>query len=92
MKSYREWEHLKPGKNLKKDKNGGIVPQDMKVAKKVDLITLPPDVEGTNCGNCRFITKENKFCTHPDVQQYVNERMCCAFWDHQMVERPWEKD
>ena len=28
---------------------------DMKVAKKVDLIVLPRAVEGTNCGNCKWV-------------------------------------
>jgi hypothetical protein len=64
MKSYCEWKYLTKSKNLKKDKNGGIIPQDMKTAKKADLISLPPDVEGTNCGNCRFIIKMKNIFNH----------------------------
>lgn len=79
--------------HLQEDAAGGIVPQDLGVAKRVDLITLPFGVGGTNCGNCRFIRSEDSrhFCSHPKVHQYVNDRMCCAEWDNDEVVRPWDQ-
>ena len=99
MKSITEWlaEHHKSAAaekadhaKLKKDSQGGIVPQDMTIAKRVDLITLP--VSGTNCGNCKYIDKEGDigFCNHPEVKQYVNAKMCCSLWDHDKVKRQWK--
>lgn len=80
------------------NKNGGINPQsqeDLIKAKEVDLITLPKDIKGTNCFNCKFnkiVDTENRigYCTNPKVKQLVNERMCCALWDNKGVERPWK--
>lgn len=77
------------------NQEGGLDPQnakDMAKSKKVDLITLPMNVLGTNCGNCKFINEEKNFCTHDDVQLPVTERMCCALWDNEGVKRPWKKD
>lgn len=65
-------------------------PEEMERAKSADLITLPKDVKGTNCSNCKFVKLPEKFCTHPKVDMPVNERMCCAFWDAIGVIRPWE--
>lgn len=94
MKSYNEWlvEHGDHSK-IKKDAQGGIVPQDMKAAKKVDLITLPPGIEGTHCLNCEYVKKDEDlhFCDHPEIQQYVNKRNCCAYWDHHDVKRLWKE-
>lgn len=62
-------------------------------AKAVDLVTLPISVKGTNCYNCKFIdnkTKSKGYCIHPEVKQYVNERMCCALWDAKGTYRAWE--
>jgi hypothetical protein len=66
--------------------HGGVdapTEKDLKRAKEVDLITLPKKIRGTNCFNCRFI--RNKMlrhgkCSHPKVDQDVNERMCCVLW------------
>lgn len=80
MKSYKEYKNPK-------DHHGGIIPKDLKKAKKVDLITLPPDIKGTNCGNCKFM--DNDFCKHKEIQMPVNDRMCCAYWDNTKVKRPW---
>lgn len=63
---------------------------DMKVAKKVDLIILPGNVKGTNCGNCKWIA--NDFCENPKVKQPVNSGMCCALWDRKDIQRPWGKE
>ena len=64
---------------------------EMARAKHADLITLPPSVKGTNCANCRFVEKrsDGAFCAHPEIKLPVNERMCCAYWDHSDVKRPW---
>jgi len=61
-------------------------------AKHSDLITLPESVKGTNCGNCKYVQElENDIldCRHEEVAQTVTERMCCSYWDHQDVKRPW---
>jgi hypothetical protein len=87
-----EWGY---GKDIpEKNAEGGFDPQtqqQLKVFKKVDLITLP--VEGTNCGNCMFIKNVDKngvgFCTHKDVQEWVTKKMCCALWSHPQVKRQW---
>lgn len=65
---------------------------DMKVAKKVDLIVLP--VPGTNCGNCKFLTKtkDGLFCNNKKVKQPVTKKMCCSLWDRDDVKRPWGKE
>jgi hypothetical protein len=65
-------------------------------AKEVDLITLPDDVEGTNCYNCKWISmhkgKHGSMCTHPKVRQYVNERMCCILWSNKGEFRPFKRE
>lgn len=63
------------------NKQGGILArtnEELARAKNVDLITMPISIDGTNCGNCRYI--KNKYCTHPKVNQAVNNRMCCVLW------------
>lgn len=82
-----------------KNKEGGLEysGKDQKTAKKVDLITLPSSIEGTNCSNCKFVKITDKekglgFCEHKDVQLPVTARMCCALWDHSDVKRSWEKE
>lgn len=59
-------------------------------AKNADLIELPRDVDGTNCGNCKFINSERRYCNHPKVDQEVHPRLCCAFWDKPGSIRIWE--
>jgi hypothetical protein len=65
---------------------GGIEAQhedELKRAKKVDLITMPRDIDGTNCFNCKFIRDKKErvgYCSHKDVSQDVNKRMCCVRW------------
>jgi hypothetical protein len=75
-----------------KDANGGLVPEDTERARSVDLISLPIDVKGTNCGNCKFVFKgkEGGYCTNNKVNMPVNDRMCCALWDNEGVRRAWE--
>ncbi len=65
------------------------------IAKKVDLITLPESVEGTNCFNCLYIKNDDNkkgFCTHKDIRLNVTKRMCCALWDNKGALRSWEKE
>lgn len=95
MKSYDEWlaecsEHEE--KNIKKDKQGGIVPKYKNRAKKAVLITFPVGLEGGNCGNCKFYHAEGDHgdCTHPEMQMHVNPRMCCNHWDNKKALRTWQ--
>jgi hypothetical protein len=77
----------------KEDEAGGLIPKDPAVAKHADLITLPADVEGTNCGNCRHVRDKGKghYCNHPELEKSpVNERMCCKYWDNKGVIRHFE--
>jgi len=61
-------------------------------AKEADLVTLPDNIQGTNCGNCFFFDPEKKegFCNHVKVLQHVTSRMCCSFWDAPGTKREWE--
>jgi hypothetical protein len=77
---------------------GGIAPQtpeEVARFKHADLITLPVSVEGTNCGNCKFVSLNKAgagHCAHPEVRHEVNRRMCCKFWDNSGVKRQWRAD
>lgn len=70
------------------DPKGGVLyenERDIDVAKSVDLLTMPYNIGGTNCFNCKFltnVTKEKGFCSNKNVQLYVNKRQCCALWDN----------
>jgi hypothetical protein len=88
----------KSGKiGLKLDSQGGAVPMpgNKAAAKKVDFITLPEAVSGTNCLNCRFVSSADgqgkRFCKHPEVsvsvKQPVTDRNCCAEWDAKGTKR-----
>lgn len=77
---------------------GGINETDkpaLERAKKADLVTLPEDVEGTNCYNCKWISSykndEKGMCTEPHVRQYVNQRMCCILWSGKGEYRPFKR-
>ena len=76
------------------DAQGGLIPEskeEKERAAKADLITLPSEVKGKNCGNCCYIkvfrdyysinTKMQTLCKNPHVSQPVNARMCCVHWD-----------
>ena len=78
---------------MKKNELGGLIyPQaDVAKAKAADLITLPSDVKGTNCSNCKFIKLPDKFCQHPKLQLPVAETMCCAYWDNKGAVRQWKE-
>lgn len=49
-------------------------------AKKSVLITMPDDIEGTNCGNCKFFEKEG-FCNNEAMMLRVHAKQCCNYWD-----------
>jgi hypothetical protein len=76
----------------KKDRLGGLVPESMQRAKAADLITLPKETSGTNCGVCRYIRRvgDHGRCVHPKVRMDVNSRMCCIYWDAKGVIRGWK--
>lgn len=76
------------------DRQGGLVPEAFDRAARADLITLPVDVPGTNCGNCRFFYGGSAAaqCRHPEVAMPVNARMCCAFWDNSGALRDWKEN
>lgn len=84
-------------KIIKRNVLGGINNYDPEIlhrAKKVDLVTLPLDTEGTNCFNCKWIRDKHHdvaMCVNPKVAQEVSKRMCCAIWDNDKSYRPWGK-
>lgn len=92
MISFNEW------KSKKLNKLGGLDPQTpekMKVWKKVDLITLPENIPGTHCFNCKFIKgKKDKvgFCDQEQIKDYVSNRNCCSLWSAEGVIRAWENN
>lgn len=64
------------------DVNGGFSlsdPQQLDNAKKAVLVSMPHDITGTNCANCKYFS--NDFCNHPQMKLAVNERQCCNYWD-----------
>lgn len=76
----------------------GVKQQDTKAelarAKKADLVTLAPDVTGTNCANCEYVRPGEDYCDHPKVDQHLPApaaRSCCALWDRPGTKRAWEK-
>lgn len=80
------------------NKLGGVSELDapaLERAKKSDLVTLPEDIEGTNCYNCKYISPYKNdgyaMCLQPRVRQFVNERMCCALWDNKDCYRAFGK-
>lgn len=92
---FEEFKTLKEASIIPETENkqGGFdpkTPEQKKKWKKVDLITLPKDVEGTNCFNCKHIVKKDDevgFCTHKDILDWVTKNMCCAVWDNDKVIR-----
>lgn len=70
------------GENL--NEQGGITSRgedDLAKAKEGDLITLPGKAKPT-------IARE---CSHKDIKQPVNDRMCCAYWDNPGAYREFKK-
>lgn len=84
---------------LNENDQGGVNETDRPAlarAKKVDLVTLPEDIKGTNCYNCKWISKhkdkDKAMCTHSEVRQYVNGRMCCILWSNEGEYRPFKRE
>jgi hypothetical protein len=83
---------------LEKNDQNGVNDTDkdaLERAKHADLVTLPEDVKGTNCYNCKWISSDKKaygsMCKHPKVKQYVNARMCCALWANKGMYQPFKR-
>lgn len=74
------------------DENVSKDAERLKHAEEYDLITLPKNIKGTNCGNCKFIELVNEYCKNPKIDQKVTFNMCCALWDADGVKRAWVKD
>lgn len=91
----KEEEKSRLPKPTKTNSQGGFDPtsKEIPVFKKADLITLPEDVKGTNCFNCEYVRKDGDtgFCVNENVKQWVNKRMCCAFWSNHDVHRLWKE-
>ena len=51
---------------------------DVERARRADLIQLPPNITGTNCGNCEHF--DNGYCDHKLVKMNVSPNMCCFYW------------
>lgn len=64
--------------------------EELERAKKADLITLPNNIKGTNCGNCKFI--KDGYCFHSKIKQNVANNQCCIYWDAEGVKREWKND
>jgi hypothetical protein len=60
-------------------------------ARDADLVTLPPDIPGTNCANCKHI--DGNICRHKLVAQVLDnpKHQCCIYWDRPGTKRAWER-
>lgn len=66
------------------NQQGGIASRgadDLALAKKGDLITLPGKEQPIDA----------RECAHPEIKQPVNNRMCCAYWDNPGAYREFKK-
>ena len=73
------------------DDQGGVIQTNRQAERRsrdADLLTLPTNIPGTNCANCKFITDVQNagpvhvgYCVHPKLQMYVTNRQCCSYWD-----------
>lgn len=75
---------------FKRNALGGIEPTDpeeLQRAQAVELSTLPRTMQGANCGNCDFFRSHDSagFCTNPEIQIDVTERMICVQWTSSLV-------
>ncbi len=72
--------------SLELNNEGGINPkndEEMSRAETADLITLS--------GGSKADVSIKRFCFNKKIEMYVTDRMCCAFWDNENVNRPWKK-
>jgi hypothetical protein len=51
-----------------------------KRVKAVDLVVLPPEIEGKNCGNCHNFL--GGYCDNPKVLMSVERHWGCKEWNH----------
>ena len=73
----------KPVDKSELNSNGGLKPTSeayIDMAKHVDLVSLPG----------KATVKTKAFCDHEDVQDFVTERMCCAYWDNEDAKRDFK--
>ena len=73
----------KPVDKSELNSNGGLKPTSeayVDMAKHVDLVSLPG----------KATVKTKAFCDHEDVQDFVTERMCCAYWDNEDAKRDFK--
>jgi dephospho-CoA kinase len=73
----------KPVDKSELNSNGGLKPTSeayIDMAKHVDLVSLPG----------KATVKTKAFCNHEDVQDFVTERMCCAYWDNKDAKRDFK--
>jgi hypothetical protein len=67
--------------------NGGVKDTEMAAMKRAilsGLFTLPVEILGANCFNCKYVKRtENSVgtCSNPKVNQAVTDKMCCTLWD-----------
>lgn len=66
--------------------------EELKRAEKVDLITMPKNITGVNCGNCMYFNSSNSQCVNKEVDQKVTDKMCCSLWDAEGTNRAWKKE
>jgi hypothetical protein len=75
-----------PSDHTQLDRQGGVVPTARDRAKKAELVTLPADVPGKNCGTCVYgqLNPKDEIgpCKHPQVMMLVSARQGCKFWTH----------
>jgi len=82
-----EYSQKSEAENIEKgdlNKQGGIdskSKQDLALAEKADLITLPGKKE----------VDKKKHCNHPKVNQFVTQHMCCAYWNNTGTHRAYGK-
>ena len=51
---------------------------DLERAEHAVMIELPANIQGTNCGNCQYLS--NGYCNHHEIEQEVKTNWCCNYW------------
>lgn len=83
----------KSGKEFPLNENGGYEysGKALETARAVDLITLPKDIEGTNCAERNCMYAKDNVCIHPRILLPITDRMSCSWYDNENIIRPWGK-
>lgn len=55
--------------------------ESLSLARMADLITLPGKISPRGA----------RMCVNPRIDQPVNDRMCCDYWDNSEALREWER-